>query len=127
MKVDLRKARAPHILHDTVYDDDPVGILRGLAKASRYGVVAFHSAELEASAKAWAYAARAFPTDSMRQRECHEQAAKFNIWQREILDGQLATGQIGVMTLEPQDWPPMDLIRDAAKQLKAEKVRSFVH
>ena len=112
----------PPILEDTVYANNPVGILTGLLKAAKIGRVAFHTAELDAAAKSWAAAAKSFPVDSMIWRECMEQSAKFAAWWREITDGQSERAEIGAMIIEPHDWPSKDLFERAIGALKQTQI-----
>jgi len=116
---DWRDWPTPPILEDTVYDSHSnISVLKGLMKGARMGRVGFHAEELDSSARAWAAASKAFPVDSMAWRECREQSAKFAAWYREIKDGQAERATIGIMTLEPKDWPAKETFERAIKALE---------
>lgn len=113
------------VFNDTLFDDRPAGILRGLKKAAKLGIVGFHHAELETSAKAWARAAQSFPRDSVAWKDCLDQSAKFAAWRNELLDGQWQHVEIGSMILMPADWPPPELVDKAIAALSHAQIETL--
>lgn len=115
----------PPVLEDTVYDQNPIGVLRGLAKAKVIGNVWFHEAELEAAGKAWVAAAKCTVRDSIEWRDFMEQARKFAAWWRQIMDEQGESGQPQAMLIEEKDWPPQALFERAIAALEHSQIGAF--
>jgi len=115
----------PPMLEETIYAEDPVGILTGLKRASRKRQVGFDHKDLESAARAWERAAVAALGDPYLVTEFTEQAKKFRNWHKELMNGMHERKESGIMILDRWDWPKPELFGIAQACLIRAEVRTI--
>ena len=125
----------PPIFDETVWSEDPVGILKGLAICTRRALnrrfkkadrmVGFHLHDLESAAKGWSRAQLASVGNPRLYIACVQERQKFDHWIKELKDGMRERQDSGIMILEPEDWPPPQLYGMAIEALEHAQIRTI--
>lgn len=114
------------VFHDSIHDHNPAGIMRAMIKMKRAGGnAAYDLAALEVARRTWELASLALVGEPRHSLSACEEREKFKFWIHELKEGIMHRKEAGVMLLQAEDWPSLELMLKAEGALEFAQMTSI--